>query len=526
MSWVSRGSFSVYKTALAFLIYRGFKDQEVYPLEVPVDEKIELVPYPSQKPVANIPKLYSMNNYPQADRAKPRLRKIKSGQKVMKVLRLLPMRGLPPMPADHDTFIKAVYPKFYKKAWPKPPEVPPQLQETTDILATLALTGPFADYIKRITADEIEKINAVQVNHVDADAYTIALDELGDYPVKKGLRPIGCKVIFTFNETTKELETQSILYQGNLYNPKDDDWKRVEQIALCSLITHVTIIKHNIYIHLAYLTVFASATINTLKSNHPIRRLLHHCFQTVLIGNYEVSQFQIRGKSSYCAKLFSYDYGAMIDMINAYCNKFDVRMMDPMLDTEMRQMDNTPFEYPHLDQIKPLWEIIYKYVNAYVDQYYPSDQDVQNNDELRAWYHTLDRHMPGGVRVYGETINKDILKKLCASLIHTSTVTHDNVNNVVWNYTALHHAIPTMVREDGKLPPANIAFDFVATLIGTFKPYNMLFDGLSLLALDVEGRCIMDQFIKDLKIKQAELDKEPPLHHGIYPKNLNYSISN
>ncbi len=526
MSWVSRNAFKIYKTALAFLIYQGFKNQEVYPLEVPVDEQIELVPYPAQKPVANIPKLYAAKNYPEADRAKPRLRKIKSGQIVMKLLGLLPMRGLPPIPAEHDAFIKAVYPPLYRKARPHPPEMPPELQHTGDRLATLALTGPFADYIKRITANEIETINAIQVHHVDADAYTIDLEELGHYPVKRGLCPIGCTVIFKFNTTTQQLETQSILYRGTLYCQKDDEWKRVEQIALCSLNTHVTIIKHNVYIHLAYLTVFTSTTINKLKPTHPIRRLLHHCFQTVLIGNYEVSQFQIRGKSSYCTKLFSYDYNAMIDMVNAYCDRFDIRMMDPILDTEMRQMDHTPFEYPYLDQIKPLWHIIEHYVSEYVDHYYPSDQAVQNDDELSQWYDTLDQLMPGGVKVYGEALNTDILKRLCASLIHTSTATHDNVNNVVWNYTALNYAIPTMVREDGQLPPVNISFDFLATLIGTFKPFNMLLDGMSLLALDMEGRRMMDRFVENLKARQAEMDKAPFQYHGIYPKHLNYSISN
>lgn len=526
MSWISQLSFGVYKTALSFLIYRGFQKQEVYPLEMPIDEKIELVPYHTQKPVANIPKLYATKNYPEADRAVPRLRKIKLGQILMKALALLPLRNLPPIPAEHDAYIEAIYPPFYKKAWSNSPESPPELRETTDILATLALSGPFADYIKRITVGEIEAINAVQVNHVDADAYTIALDELGDYPVKKGLCSIGCKVIFKYNEMAKKLETQSILYQGRLYTQKDDDWKRVEQIALCSLNTHVTIIKHNVYIHLAYLTAFASATINTLNPKHPIRRLLHHCFQSVLIGNYEVSQFQIRGKSSYCTKLFSYDYDTMIDMINACCDKFDVRTMEPMLDVEMRGMAYTPFEYPYLDQIKPLWNIIRNYVNEYVDHYYASDQDVRSNDELCNWYNALDQYMPGGVKVYGETINKDILKRLCASLIHTSSVTHDNVNNVVWNYTALNYIIPTMVREDGQLPPVNISFDFVATLIGTFKPFNMLLDGMSLLALDTEGRRMMDQFVRHLKARQEEMDAEMGQHHWIHPKNLNYSISN
>ncbi len=173
-----------------------------------------------------------------------------------------------------------------------------------------------------------------------------------------------------------------------------------------------------------------------------------------------------------------------------------------------------------------MWDIISNYVSTYVDLYYPNDNDVQTDQELGEWYNTLDQYMPGGVKVYGQFMNKDILKCLCASLIHTSTVTHDNVNNIVWNDTALNYYIPTMVREDGQLPPANIAFDFVATLIGTFKPFNMLLDGISVLALDAEGERIMDQFVENLKALQEEMEQESFKYHGIYPKNLNYSISN
>ena len=444
----------------------------------------------------------------------------------MRGLSKLPLKGLPPIPTNHEDYLKAIYPKFYKKAWPKPPEMPAELCHTQDILASLALAGPFADYIRRITPDQIETINAVRVNHVDADAYTIDLETLGTYPVKAGLCPLGCTVIFAHNEITNRLETQSMLYRGELYTPKDDAWAHVERIALCSLSTHLTIIKHNIYIHLAYLSVFTAATINTLNPDHPIRRLLHHCFQTVLIGNYEVSQFQIRGKASYCTRLFSYDYHTLIDLINTYCEQFDVRMMDPILDAEMRGVNRTAFDYPYLNDVKQLWAITFDYVSHYIDHYFPCDNDVQTDRELYQWYQTLDHYMSNGIKMYGEFVNKKILKRLCASLIHTSTVTHDNVNNIVWNYTALNYLIPTMVREDGQMPPVDVSFHFVATLIGTFKPYNMLLDGISVLALDEAGKRIMDQFIERMRALQGEMDREPFQYHRIYPKNLNYSISN
>ena len=79
MSLIARSAFAIYKNVLAFSIYRGFKKQDILPLELPVDEQIELAPYHTQSPSALIYKLYAATNYPQGDRAEARLRKIKRG---------------------------------------------------------------------------------------------------------------------------------------------------------------------------------------------------------------------------------------------------------------------------------------------------------------------------------------------------------------------------------------------------------------------------------------------------------------
>jgi arachidonate 15-lipoxygenase len=498
---------------------------------MPVDEHIDLIPYNSRKPIANIKKIYDIKQFPKADRAKPRLLRIKITKFLTDLISGINFK-LPPIPSDHEQYLKQVYPFFFKKAqqkvqgvvWREPPQIPPEILKSQDLLATVAVVGPLADYIKKITPDEIKRINSIQENHVDEEAYTIALEEFSKYPVKEGLLPIGCTVIFKYNKQKQQLETQSILYQDSLFTPLDELWNLLQKVALCTLSTHLGIIKHNIYIHLIYVTDFTAITINKLKPEHPIRRLLHHCFQTALIGNYEISQLQIRGESSYCTRVFSYDYDTMIEMINEFCDYFDIRQMDPMLDAFRRGMDKPNFAYPFLENIKPLWSIIDNYVNKFVDHYYKDD--VQDDLQLLDWYNTLDQYIPNGIKAYVPTLNKDAVKKLCASFIYTSTVTHDTVNNVVWNYTALNQYIPTVVPSNCELPPINIAFDFVTTLIGTWKPFNMLLDGISEVAPDKEGKQIMDEFVAALKQKQQQMSNEPFTYDKNFPKNLNYSVSN
>lgn len=526
MRLLARALFAIYRNILALFIYLGFTRQKVYDLELPVDEKIGLIPYKSKKPVADIPKLYDVKRFPKADRARMRSRRIRLTRPLIGVLSRLKMRSIPPIPSDHSRMIRKIYPKSFMRAWPHPPVVPPEVGSSTDLLADLAVAGPFADYVKRISEDEVSRVNAISPGHVDGDAFTIDLEELGRHAVKDGVLPIGCTVIFRYDEDGNRLATQSVVYRDAVVTRTDDSWAQVEKVALCSLSTHLTIIKHNVYIHLMYLTVHTAVTIDTLHPEHPIRRLIHHCFQTALIGNYEVSQFQIRGQRSYCCTLFSYDYDRMIEVINAYLDVFDIRTMDPIRHARLRGVDHPEFPYPFLANVASLWDIIWSYVSEYVDHYYLGDYDAAKDLELEAWYQALHQRIPGGIEHYAGPLKKDAVKKLCATLIYTSTVTHDNVNNIIWNYTTLHQYIPTVVPEDGSLPRADLAFDFLSTIIGTWKPFNMLLDGISSVALDAEGRRIMDGFVDAMKVRQAEMDAEPFTYHTIYPKKLNFSISN
>ncbi|MDQ3581750.1 MAG: hypothetical protein M3495_09120, partial [Pseudomonadota bacterium] len=60
----------------------------------------------------------------------------------------------------------------------------------------------------------------------------------------------------------------------------------------------------------------------------------------------------------------------------------------------------------------------------------------------------------------------------------------------VWDYSTL---IPTVLPELGEQQDQRLSFDFMTTLVGTWKEFNMLFDGISLLGLDAPARDLMDR---------------------------------
>jgi len=71
------------------------------------------------------------------------------------------------------------------------------------------------------------------------------------------------------------------------------------------------------------------------------------------------------------------------------------------------------------------------------------------------------------------------------------------------------------------------SFDLLATLIGTWKPYNMLLTAdVPKLALDAQAASVMADWIANLSRLQGELGTRPHDPSLSYPVGLNPSISN
>ena len=119
------------------------------------------------------------------------------------------------------------------------------------------------------------------------------------------------------------------------------------------------------------------------------------------------------------------------------------------------------------------------------------------------------------------------LARLCATLIHVSTVEHDVLNNVVWNYSTLSWIVPTVAPLSGEAMDQRRAFDLIATIIGTWKPYNMLLTAdIPKLALDPAAAAVMQSWVDRLTEIQQDMPDGLSDLSASRPRNLNVSISN
>jgi arachidonate 15-lipoxygenase len=512
--------FALYKFLMAMTQRKDFKRQQVLPLELPRSEHIRV-----DRLAPEFPRLYRPATFPSTEHAGARHRRIMRTKPLLGPISRIPPSHTAPVPADPAAFVEAVYPDRYRRIWPHPPFVPDHLANSEDKLATLAVRGPFAGYLRAIAGTEQGDPTGGLAHE---DDYVIDMKLFEAYPAKRGLaRPGGIAV---FGVEGDRLFTRGIVRDGALHAPDSSEFPRLSRLFLCALNTHLTTLAHNSTVHLSYVTPIGVATINELPPDHPIRRLLHAALHTTMIGNFEVGTFQVVGTQGFSTKLFSHEYPALVDIINRHVEAFHIADLDPERDVAKRCMEDTPFPQPRRDNLLGFWRVTREYVRSYVGLYFADDAAVAADGALGRWRARLDELLPVGLAdgdgyIGDGPLTREELERICAVFLHTSTVTHDQLNNVVWNYSTLNFLIPTVVPESGEHQDQRISFDFINTLIGTWKPYNMLLDGISILALDEAAREVMDDYVRQLKQIDADLpaDREPDFTYARY---LNVSVSN
>lgn len=505
---MNRARFWLYRNLVALGQWRDFKSAEIIPLAPPVGGAVRFRPFSEGHPDMPVRGLHEAVTYPAEDRAEPRLRRIRSSKRTLAILSRIAPRHTPPVPRDIERFLAAVYPHGFRRAWPIPPQVPPELaRPDADVLAELAVRAPFGSYLRR----------AESGSGSDEDAYELDLRWMTRYRVREPLARPGGRAVFAVRDG--RLATMTVQH--------DDVPPELARAALfAGLNEDLTTFRHNLSVHLAMLTSFALATTNELDTRHPVRRLLHHCFHTVLIGNREVAEFQLAGARGFSATIFSHDAAELARMAQDCVARFDFWDFEPETQFRNRGTTQTPFDYPYRDNVLRLWAETTAFVEDYLRLYYDSHAPIVD-DELGRWARELDRVVPNGVAVPDGGLTFEWLVRVCATLIHVSTVEHDVLNNVVWNYSTLGWIIPTVVPLSGEPMDQRRAFDLIATIIGTWKPYNMLLTaGVPALALDEPAAAVIRKWIERLEKIQDDMASRPPDLSLCYPAKLNVSISN
>lgn len=500
---LDRLRFFLYRHLVSFFLWVSFKQQKVHPLKKPTPESIEIAPYGQRFPKLPLPGLYDPKTFSSEDYAKPRVRGMKTTTLLFAFLRWLAPKTAPPVPDNERDLLKIVYPFWFRKAWPVAPKTPPVLAtHGCDVLAEIAVSGPFGSYLRK-----------------EGDQYVLDLSWMLAYETHAGLEKPGGRAIFALRDG--KLCTVAIERPEGRIEVDSPAYPNARAAMLAGMNEDLTTFRHNISTHLASLTPWAAATMNKLNPDHPLRRLLHAAFDTVLVGNHEVAQFQLDGPDGFSAHIFSHDAPVIARMASDYLQRFDFWNFEPSTHFQRAGTSITPFAYAYRDNVMRIWPVTLEFTTDYLRLYYSDDAALRADAEVEAWLTELDRLLTNGIKRPAGGITREWLARLTATLLHHSSVEHDFLNNVSWDYSTLSWIIPTAVPMNQRK-----AFDLVATLIGTWKPYNMLLTSdIPELALEVRGRQLMQRWIDRLKGIQREMTTQPPRADWSYPAKWNPSIS-
>jgi hypothetical protein len=505
--------FAVYRRILAGFLSAGFKDHPIEPLAAPVDTEIDFVAHDELWPDLPLPGVHIAASFIPSDHAERRRLKIRAQMKLRGLLVDLAPQDSPPIPADEQAFLEAVYPPQFDKAGAPRPVLPSELRGTSDVLAQLAVRGLFASALRRATPDEVASGEVAQ------DEYVVDLAHYLDHPVKPGLLRPGGKAVLT--ASSSGLKTRAIL--------RDDDLpaELAHRAMVAGLHEDISTFRHNLGVHNVILTDVTIATINRLGARHPVRRVLQHTFHTLLIGNLENVNAHFAGAKSFSVTLFSHDAPEVSALAATHLAAFDLEDFMPDVQFARRGTTETPFPYPYRDNVLELWAVNLGYVQDYLALYYADDEAVRADAALVRWADELDRLLPNPVARPEDGLTRDWVARVCATVIHLSTVEHDILNNVAWDYSTFGFAVPTVVPASGEEMDSLRALDNLAVLFVTWRPFNMLLDShLESMALDGPGRRVMLGWLDRLRELQAQMEARGHDPSLAYPAHFNVSITN
>jgi len=218
---------------------------------------------------------------------------------------------------------------------------------------------------------------------------------VADYPLLQSLvvadlqpgRYVGSPVAL-FYRTQSGLEPLLIqLENGRVVTPHNssgDAWICAKLFVQVADVTHHELISHLCDTHLA-MEAFAIATPRQLPTTHPLYRLLRPHFQFLLAINNR-GNIVLLGEGAAIDNLMAPTRKASIGLMNrAYRER---SFWDYALPKNIHQRGiESEFlpEFPYRDDALLLWNAIHHYATQFLQQYYPTDESVQQDLYLQAW---------------------------------------------------------------------------------------------------------------------------------------------
>ena len=203
------------------------------------------------------------------------------------------------------------------------------------------------------------------------------------------------------------------------------------------------------------------ATMRNLPDPHPIFKLLQPHFRYTMAIN-TAARATLINNGGIIDHLFAIGGAGTVELLRRVSNLYRVQWTNIVQYAKERGVDDPnklPGYYYRDDGIK-IWNVMNKFVEGIVNEFYSTDEDVRNDTEIQSWaMDVYTNAFPGcfGAKASGshgfpkEITTKKELTEYCTLIIFTGSVQHASVNFGQYDmYAFIPNASATL-----RLPPPN-----------------------------------------------------------------------
>ncbi len=411
-------------------------------------------------------------------------------------------RGLPPTDTNPHVALDHAYTAAHRRRFAAP--IRPAALVGPD-LATLAVASPFACYLA--------------ANGDGTFGWDLRM--LDDFECHAGLRPLGAVVTFEPESNGPGLTAVRIDCDAGSCTPSDPDWHIARRLASTAASTHLSLVRHFGWIHLAAGGPLAVVTRNRLPPDHPLRRLVWPHVYATQYSNDLVTLDQLTTGGDF-EGIFSFTHNGVNGLIDATIDEFDLGVVDPDVDASLRGLHGVAS--PSLDNRRQHHAVFVTHARRYLERYF-DDDGIAADAGVQSWRMELSRRIRGVDRVAGETVTLEGTARLAAAIIQLATVEHEILGSGMWDYQLWTDAMPAWISVDGSAPPIDVYQRLVNANFNLNVRRTPLLSDFSPLALDANGADAFRAFQSDLRALQASLDTDPAEPWRMEPKRLKANIN-
>ncbi|MGO9033604.1 lipoxygenase family protein [Mycobacterium sp.] len=415
--------------------------------------------------------------------------------------------GLPPISADPQVALKRAFNGLRRRLF-HDPELPAEYLGSPD-LGSLAVRGPFACYTRR------PRINA---------PWEWDLRMLNDYEHHPGLVKIGSRVVFREDPVRHELQAYRIECALGKIEPTDPEWDQACKIALCAASTHLSLVRHFNWVHLAGGAQLAIATRNRLPTKHSLFRLLWPYIFGTMQSNDMVTRGQMAPGGDF-ETTFSFTFKGMCELFDDTYTQYQHSVNDPEKDGNSRYVRGVSFATPTQDNLKQLFDVMHQFVCDYLKIYYADTKALQNDANVMGWLDELNVLLPNGVDVNRKNVTWDTFARMLAGQLYLVTVQHEILGSHMWNYQLWIHRQPARIYQDFRSEPLDVYQRLVNANYILNVHRRRLMHNFNDIALDDYARAAMLRFQGELLALQARMDSHPHAIWRLYPRELKVNIN-